>query len=382
MRRTLIAIAGAVALAATATGAWAYASETPRPADTETRAEGPTADQLREAVNGCDTELSNSDYSQDSGGTSDIPVCQSAGGAVHWKADFDVDCDGQRTDECNENTDPYFQPETAFTQSDGKPLNSAELPHIVVPLPSDKWDYKGAGIGGGTVAAVTYEDKVVYAVVGDLGPKTIIGEGSYALAEQLGIDPDPSTGGISGKVVDYILFPGVTATPIEDPAQSESLGSDAANKLVEGCGGYGFAAYPDLESGATGSEVRAAQCLLKDAGFPAGDKPSGEFDEATGKAVTDFQTEVGLEASGVIDKHTWTALLSVGDTPELKEGSKGGDVTRLQRALTAALGTAIDQDGDFGPKTKQAVTDYQTAAGVEASGVVDAATWKALQAGK
>ncbi|MGH8878286.1 MAG: glycoside hydrolase family 75 protein [Stackebrandtia sp.] len=228
MRRILIAVAAALALAASLTGAVAYAE------DAKPAAEGPTADELRAAVDGCDTQLSNGEYAEDADGGGDIPVCQSPGGAVHWKADFDVDCDGQRTDECNENTDPYFQPETAFTQSDGQPLNSAELPHIVVPLPSDLWDYGDAGVGGGTVAAVTYEDKVVYAVVGDLGPESIIGEGSYALAEALGIDPDPATGGVSGKVADFILFPGVTAEPIEDPAQSESLGSEAANDLVGG----------------------------------------------------------------------------------------------------------------------------------------------------
>ncbi|ADD41528.1 peptidoglycan-binding protein [Stackebrandtia nassauensis] len=379
MRRSLIAVAGVVALAASLTGAWAFASGTD---DGGGKAEGPTADQLREAVNGCDTQLSNGEYAEDADGSGSIPVCKSAGGAVHWKSDFDIDCDGQRTDECNENTDPSWQNETAFPQSDGQPLNSATLPHIVVPLPSDKWDYKGEGIEGGTVAAVTYEDKVVYAVVGDLGPKPIIGEGSYALAEALGIDPDPATGGVSGKVVDFILFPGVKATPIEDPAQSESLGSEAANKLVGGCAGYGFKAYPDLATGSKGSEVRAAQCLLADAGFPTGDKPSGSFDDKTVTATKEFQTKVGLEASGKVDKHTWTALLSMGETPELKEGSSGADVSRVQRALTAALGAEVSQDGQFGPKTKQAVTDYQTAAGVEANGVVNAETWKALQAGK
>lgn len=377
MRRSLIAVAGAVALAASATGVWAFADTGGTVA-----AEGPTADQLREAVAGCDTQLSSGEYAEDASGSGDIPVCKSKGGAVHWKADFDVDCDGQRTDECNENTDPWFQPETAFTQSDGKPLNSAELPHIVVPLPSGLWDYESAGIGGGTVGVATYQDKVVYAVVGDLGPKSIIGEGSYALAEALGIDPDPSTGGVSGKVVDFILFPGVTADPIEDPAQSESLGTEAANKLIAGCGGYGFDAYPDLATGASGAEVRAAQCLLKDAGFPTGDKPSGSFDEATVTATKQFQTDIGLTATGEIDKHTWTALLSSGDTPELSEGSKGSAVTRLQRALTAASGATVTQDGIFGPKTKQAVTDYQTAVGVDATGVVDATTWQALQAGK
>ena len=51
-----------------------------------------------------------------------------ANGAVFWKADMDIDCDGQRTSQCNENTDCCFQADTAFHQSDGKPLNAAKLP--------------------------------------------------------------------------------------------------------------------------------------------------------------------------------------------------------------------------------------------------------------
>ena len=194
-------------------------------------AAGPSADRLRAAVSGCDIQLSDADYSEDDGGPATISVCRTDS-AVHWKADLDVDCDGRPTPECNENTDPWFQPETAFVQSDGQPLVSAELPYIVVPLPSHRWDYTTAGITGGTVAAVTYQDRVIYAVVGDLGPSNIIGEGSYALAEALGIDPDPATGGVEGAVVDFILFPGVTVDPIEDHGRAVSVGEQAANALV------------------------------------------------------------------------------------------------------------------------------------------------------
>ncbi|MGH8793507.1 MAG: glycoside hydrolase family 75 protein [Stackebrandtia sp.] len=233
MRRILIAAAAAV-FTVGAVGAAAHADENDTANSDEITIQGPSADELRNVVDGCPTQLSNGEYSEDQDGDSYIPVCQTSN-AVHWKADMDIDCDGQRTDECNENTDPYFQPETAWNQSDGQPLISAQLPFIVVPLPSDIWDYETADIGGGTVAAVIYEDKVVYAVVGDLGPETIIGEGSYRLAEDLGIDPDPSTGGIGGAVVDFVLFPGITAEPIEDPEQSTTLGGPAADKLVEDC---------------------------------------------------------------------------------------------------------------------------------------------------
>src|SRR5690242_2405592 len=122
---------------------------------------GPTAAQLKARAGGCETQLSNGKYAQDSGGSRTVAVCKS-GDAVHWTADFDVDCDGQRTTQCNENTDPSFQPNTSWNQSDGRPLNAAGLPFVVVPLSSSIWNFRTAGINGATVAAVVYQDKVAY----------------------------------------------------------------------------------------------------------------------------------------------------------------------------------------------------------------------------
>ncbi|WP_205660443.1 glycoside hydrolase family 75 protein [Amycolatopsis antarctica] len=170
---------------------------------------------------------------EDSGGARTIAVC-STGSAVHWKSDFDVDCDGRRTEERNEDTDPSFLPETAWQQADGQHFDSARLPYIVVPSVNDTWHFGGAGIDGGTVAAVVHEDRVAYAVVGDIGPENMIGEGSYRLAEQLGIDPDPATGGVSAEVVDLILFPGVTVDPIEDQGAAVARGEEAATAFAGG----------------------------------------------------------------------------------------------------------------------------------------------------
>lgn len=193
---------------------------------------GPTADQIRAKTESCGTRISDGEYAEDDGGEASIPIC-GKDDAVFWQADLDVDCDGQRTDECNENTDPYFQPETACVQSDGAPLNSSALPHIVVPLPSDTWDHTESDVGCGTVGAVIYEDKVVYGVIGDKGPAGIAGEASYAMADSLGIDPDPSSGGVSGKVVGYVTFPGTEVSKNEDHEEATKLGEEAATKFVQ-----------------------------------------------------------------------------------------------------------------------------------------------------
>lgn len=341
---------------------------------------GPTAGQLRARAS-CESQLSNGKYAHDSGGSKTAAVCRS-GDAVHWTADLDIDCDGQRTTQCNENTDPSFQPDTSWHQSDGKPLNSAGLPFIVVPLPSSIWDYRTAGVGGATVAAVVYQDKVAYAVVGDQGPTGIIGEGSYQLAQQLGINPNPASGGVDGAVVTYILFPGVTAAPIENAADAVSKGEAAANAFVNStqtCASTNldFTAYPTIQSGSTGAAVRAAQCLLGGTS-----EPSGTFDAATTDATKAFQTKVGLPADGVVGAKTWTALLAAGSQPTLRLNSTGPDVRRLQRTLTAALTRTVAIDGQFGPQTETAAKDYQSTRQLVVDGVVGPVTWTALQSGK
>ncbi|TSB07854.1 glycoside hydrolase family 75 protein [Streptomyces benahoarensis] len=176
-------------------------------------------------------QISNGKYRTDEETSATVPVCGKSG-AVFWKADMDIDCDGQITDQCNEQTDPWFQDDTRFHQSDDKPLNAAELPFVVVPSSSSIWDYTKDGIKGGGVVAVIYNNQVEYAVVGDTGPDKIIGEASYATAKSLGIDPDPETGGADSGVT-YILFKNSQASPIESHGDAVSRGDELAKKFLQ-----------------------------------------------------------------------------------------------------------------------------------------------------
>jgi peptidoglycan hydrolase-like protein with peptidoglycan-binding domain len=147
--------------------------------------------------------------------------------------------------------------------------------------------------------------------------------------------------------------------------------------------GLDFTAYPQIASGASGAAVKAAQCVLKSAGFsPGSGDPTGTFDAGTVAAAKAFQSSRGLVADGVVGARTWTALLSAGTTPALNEGSTGAAVSRLQRSLTAALSRTVGIDGTFGPQTTQAVRDFQTSRGLGTDGIVGAQTWTALQAGR
>ena len=197
--------------------------------DTASGGGAPTAQELLAKVTGC-TQISNGKYKTDSETSRTIAVCDK-NGAVFWKADMDIDCDGQRTAQCNEDTDCCFLPDTAFHQSDGKPLNAATLPYVVVPSPSGTWDYRNYGIKGGGVVAIIYNNQVLYAVVGDTGPTDIIGEASYASAAQLGINPDPSNGGTDSGVT-YILFKNATISPIENHGKAVTTGEQLARQFI------------------------------------------------------------------------------------------------------------------------------------------------------
>ncbi|MEW2490407.1 peptidoglycan-binding protein [Streptomyces sp. NPDC048411] len=145
--------------------------------------------------------------------------------------------------------------------------------------------------------------------------------------------------------------------------------------------GLSFASYATQQSGSTGTQVKAVQRLLTAQGFDAG-AVDGRFGPATLTAVKTFQTARGLGADGIVGARTWTALLSAGAVPTLKQGGSGTDVKRLQRSLTAALGTTVDADGTFGPDTVTAVRTYQSDRGLTVDGIVDSGTWAALQAGR
>ncbi|MER7982179.1 glycoside hydrolase family 75 protein [Streptomyces sp. NPDC095817] len=188
-----------------------------------------SAASLLAKVTSC-SQISSGKYRTDEETSATIPVC-GKNGAVFWKADMDIDCDGQVTSRCSADTDPWFQDDTAFHQSNGQPLRADSLPYVVVPSTSSIWKYTSSGIKGGGVVAVIYNNKVEYAVVGDTGPTSIIGEASYATASALGIDPDPETGGTDSGVT-YIVFKNAQVSPIESHTAAVTLGNSLAQQFL------------------------------------------------------------------------------------------------------------------------------------------------------
>jgi hypothetical protein len=194
-------------------------------------ASGPSAAALLAKVQTCSV-VSKGKYATDDGESSTVNICKQ-GSAFFWKADMDIDCDGVSTSNCNEDTDPWYQDETSFETSKGKSFQADSTHYFVIPLPSSRFSYSGNGIKPGSVAAIIYNNKVVYAVFADEGPSNIIGEASYATAKALGIDSNPETGGVESGVT-YIVFPGNVPNPVESNSAIDSKGAAAANAFVNG----------------------------------------------------------------------------------------------------------------------------------------------------
>lgn len=145
-------------------------------------------------------------------------------------------------------------------------------------------------------------------------------------------------------------------------------------------------ASPTLRQGSSGASVTELQSLLQRAGFSPG-SVDGDFGPKTLAAVKRFQVSKGLAMDGVVGPKTWAALrgsatttppATSAATPTLRNGDFGADVQKAQELLKKHGYSPGTIDGQFGPKTRSAVVQFQRAKGLEADGVIGAATWRAL----
>ena len=109
-------------------------------------------------------------------------------------------------------------------------VDATKIPFIV--LPSNLSRELGARPGDFGVVFNLQNGRSSPAIFGDVGPVDHIGEGSVALAENLGIRTDPRNGGTRGRIL-YLIFPG---SGNRQPRPLEDIHAEAAS-LLQGWGG-------------------------------------------------------------------------------------------------------------------------------------------------
>jgi hypothetical protein len=159
---------------------------------------------------------------------------------VFWISDMAIDCDGIAHPECG--ADNATQTQTTFQTSKGRPFDAIATPYYVIPQQSRIFDFRQHNIQPGAVAAIIFQNKLVYAVFADTGgtdltdgipTNELIGEASVGTARALGIPSSPVDGGSDGPVA-YIVFQGKGAVPnpVEDHNAATRLGEQLARQFI------------------------------------------------------------------------------------------------------------------------------------------------------
>jgi len=141
-----------------------------------------------------------------------------------------------------------------------------------------------------------------------------------------------------------------------------------------------FVHYRTIRPGSRGADARAVECLLRNAGFPA--TVNGSYSAWDGRQMGRFRHSVGMTAMAPGGPRAWAALLSRGSAPNLRPGSRGADVLRLQRSLHSLGWTGVWLTGRYDARTVQAVKMVQLWRRQPATGASTVSLWRGLQTGR
>jgi hypothetical protein len=166
------------------------------------------------------------------------------GNELYIDAGMQIDTDGSPKFK-DRKLDPHWQRDTAMS-IEGKAIDADQVPYVVLPGSSEKrtvpkkdFFYTRMGLRLGDVAAVIWDGKVRFAVLGDAGPNDSIGEASIRLVKSLGRNPFGSGGLVNNGVdrgVIYIVFPGSTIPSLTATTAEKQI-NEASAKLFIALGG-------------------------------------------------------------------------------------------------------------------------------------------------
>lgn len=264
------------------------------------------------------------------------PAISSGGkvtGGVQFTTGMTIETDGSGP----HHGDRWAQGQTSL-QNGGSYLN-ADTTNFIALAPG--WA-SAHGIKLGDVAAVQYKGKTAYAVYGDnyMGNQ-VHGEGSYHLAQALGIDPNPNSGGV-GSGVHYFVYPG---------SHNQLGGTFDQNKIDRVGAQVSGGGAPNGSSASTDSSGDPSCCNSSSAVASAGSSDPGGSVALTGKdneeKIFNYFLSRGLSpiASAGIDgnfagESTWNPA------------SSGGYLAQWQGSRATAL-------GNFAKSQGKPITDLQ-----------------------
>ncbi len=131
------------------------------------------------------------------------------------------------------------------------------------------------------------------------------------------------------------------------------------------------ATYPTQSLGDRGADVRAIQGLLRHRGFAVA--MDGIFGATTRDQVVAFQLVNGLPASGIVWPSVWTKLIV-----SLGPGSTGEAVKVVQRQLNEKRFAGIPVSGVVDAATTRAIKTFQGHMRMTPHGLVGPTTWRYL----
>lgn len=190
--------------------------------------------------------------------------------------------------------------------------------------------------------------------------------------------------------------PSVNVSPTVPSAPSPALAPFPSEAITE----YAPNTAPMLEQGDWGKAVKDVQTYLTQQGFYTG-QIDGYYGNNTVSAVRNFQQSRNLIADGRVGPRTWAALVGMASvtTPPPTVSPTVGDLSDYSPTNAPILTIGIQGDavrdvqgflrrrgfyngiinGFYGPKTTQAVIDFQSRMGLNQDGIVGPRTWDAMQ---
>ena len=162
-----------------------------------------------------------------------------------------------------------------------------------------------------------------------------------------------------------------------------------------------------LQEGESGPYIRALNYLLNflsyfDSDIPMLNLAGEDFTEDTKEMVVAFQTDYDIEATGVVDKNTWNALVTAYNQtretiPEeylyyedklypgifLSKGMSGDDIENLQNFLYIICEKThqipgVKVNGTFDELTEESIKSIQRRYSLPENGVVGPSTWQKI----